>query len=170
MAGEATAAALRTSAVPRDGDERAGRGIFAGPGRQMQRTMPGRGSVPASGQGPKRSVLVADDDLATATALRMVLQLWGFEVTVVHDGEAALAALRERRPELALLDLSLPRLDGLQVARKIRQEWPGGLVRLMAVTGYGDPQHRLAVQQAGFDEHLVKPIDPVMLRARLARP
>jgi DNA-binding response OmpR family regulator len=115
----------------------------------------------------KRYVLVVDDDRDNARALRTVLELWGFEVGVTHDGEAALAAVRDRCPDTVLLDLSLPKLDGLQVGRKIREQCPAGSLLLLAVTGYSDPQHRLQSRAAGFDDHLVKPVDPAVLRARL---
>jgi DNA-binding response OmpR family regulator len=117
----------------------------------------------------KKYLLVADDDRDTARALRTILELWRFEVVVAHDGEAALAAVRARVPDVALLDLSLPKLDGLEVARAIREECPTGSVLLLAVTGYSDPQHRVLAREAGFDDHLVKPIDLTLLRARLAR-
>jgi CheY-like chemotaxis protein len=114
-----------------------------------------------------RRVLVADDDRQMARGLKLMLELWGCEVAVAHDGLSALAAVRELRPHAALLDIGLPRLDGLQVARAIRQETALREVRLVAVTGYDDERHRRLSRDAGFDQHLVKPIDPGALREAL---
>jgi CheY-like chemotaxis protein len=123
--------------------------------------------MPSIAHGPAKYLVVADDDPDTARALRTVLEIWGFEVLVTHDGEAALAAVSQRCPDAVLLDLALPKLDGLQVARRIRELCPSRPVLLLAVTGYSDQQHRLLSREAGFDDHLVKPLDPATLRARL---
>ena len=85
-------------------------------------------------------------------------------MAVAHDGPTALAAVRALRPHAVLLDIGLPRLDGLQVARAIRQEAALRQVRLVALTGYDDERHRRLSRDAGFDQHLVKPIDPGALR------
>jgi DNA-binding response OmpR family regulator len=112
-------------------------------------------------------VLVADDNVYMAKALKLVLELWGFDVTVTHDGPAALAAAREVRPDVVLLDIKLPKLDGLQVARRIRSEPGYAPGVLLALTGSGDERDRVLSLAAGFDEHLVKPVDPDVLHAML---
>ena len=117
-----------------------------------------------------RRVLVADDNVYVARTLKLVLELWGFEVTVVHDGAAALLAVRDVGPAAALLDIRLPKLGGLDVARAIRAE-PGSTVpRLIAMTGSHEERDRSSSLAAGFDHHLVKPLDPGVLRALLERP
>jgi CheY-like chemotaxis protein len=128
-----------------------------------------------SGEGrssAQRRVLIADDDRDMARGLRMVLEIWGFQATVAHDGLTALAAVRDHLPDVhvGLLDIALPRLDGLALARRIREEPGGGAMLLVALTGYGGPGQRQASRSAGFDEHLTKPIDPDVLRRLLGAP
>jgi CheY-like chemotaxis protein len=114
-------------------------------------------------------VLIADDDRDMARGLRLVLDIWGFEATVAHDGLTALAAVRDQLPDVhaVLLDISLPKLDGLALARQIREEPGGASLLLVALTGYGGQGQRQASRSAGFDEHLTKPIDPDILRRLL---
>jgi DNA-binding response OmpR family regulator len=114
-----------------------------------------------------RRVLVADDQEDMATGLRLILEMWGFEVSVAHDGREALAAARAVFPQAALLDLGLPKLDGMQVAREMRNDPTLARSLLLALTGYGDNRHRQLARGAGFDHHLVKPIDLRKLRAAL---
>ena len=104
-----------------------------------------------STQTGKRRVLVADDNAMLRRALQIVLQLWGFEVTVVEDGSAALAA----------------EMDGLEVARRIRADPTSSALLLLALSGSGEPEDRSAALAAGFDHHLVKPVDPDLLRQLL---
>ena len=108
-------------------------------------------------------VVVADDNPAMTAALKVVLQIWGWDVLVAHDGMTAVEAIRASRPALALIDIGLPDLDGLEVARVLRAQ--GAAPRLMiALSGYGEETDLLASRQAGFDRHLVKPVDPELLR------
>jgi CheY-like chemotaxis protein len=106
-----------------------------------------------------RRVLVADDNVDVAEGLRKLLTLKGHEVHVVHDGAAAVEAMARLEPHLALLDIGMPGLDGLEVARRARA--PGNPRRplLVAVTGLGRDEDRQRSASAGFDHHLVKPID-----------
>jgi CheY-like chemotaxis protein len=115
----------------------------------------------------KRRVVVADDNVYLARTLKMVLELWGFEVVVVHDGAAALAAVRAGDNVAALLDLRLPRLSGVEVARQIQTLPEPTRPRLIAMTGSLDAADRSSSLAAGFDHHLVKPVDPNVLRALL---
>jgi DNA-binding response OmpR family regulator len=119
---------------------------------------------------PIRRVLVADDDRDMARGLTLVLELWGFEVTVTHDGLAALTASHQVRPHAVLLDIGLPKLDGLQVARKIREEPSVPRPLLVALTGYGEVWRDEASHQAGFDHYLIKPVEPRHLREVLCPP
>ena len=104
-------------------------------------------------------ILVVDDNLATATALADLLQLSGFEVESAHDGFQAILAARKQLPEVVLLDIGLPGMDGYQVVRKLRHEEGLRDARIIAITGYGEDQARQRSREAGFDHHLVKPVD-----------
>jgi signal transduction histidine kinase/CheY-like chemotaxis protein len=117
-----------------------------------------------------RQVLVADDNVDAAESLGMLLRFDGHDVTIVHDGESAVAAVQARRPEVVVLDLGMPGLDGLEAARRIRS-MPGGRdVKLIALTGWGQDSDRARTREAGFDHHLVKPADPAEVAALLRRP
>jgi signal transduction histidine kinase len=120
----------------------------------------GCGTAPAAA--PRR-VLLVDDNVDAADSLALLLSLGGHEVRAVHDGPSALRAAAEFRPEVVLLDIGLPGMDGYEVARRLRQcaEVAGTL--LVAVTGYGREEDRRRSREAGFDFHLVKPADPQQL-------
>jgi signal transduction histidine kinase/CheY-like chemotaxis protein len=113
------------------------------------------------------SVLVADDNVDAADSLGMLLRFDGHDVTIVHDGEAAVAAVQARRPDAVVLDLGMPGLDGLEAARRIRAMPGGRHVRLIALTGWGQDSDRARTREAGFDHHLVKPADPAEVTALL---
>jgi CheY-like chemotaxis protein len=108
---------------------------------------------------PGSRVLVVDDNLASAAALTDLLQMSGYEVQLVHDGREAIAAARLRRPEIVLLDIGLPGMDGYQVARQLRAEEGVREATIIAITGYGEEQALRRSREAGFDHHLVKPVD-----------
>jgi two-component system, chemotaxis family, CheB/CheR fusion protein len=113
-------------------------------------------------------LLVIDDDEETADAVRTVLAHWGHEVWTAPDGATGLDLAARFRPDVILLDLSLPDVDGFQVAQRIR-EWPGGPGPvLIAATGYAGRSVRLAAREVGFDHFLPKPFDLAQLRAILA--
>ena len=115
----------------------------------------------------KRRILVADDNAMLRRALQIVLQMWGFEVTLVEDGSAALAAAREGQHAAAVMDIRMPEMDGLEVARRIRADPRSSALLLLALSGSGQPEDRSAALEAGFDHHLVKPVDPDLLRTLL---
>ncbi len=115
----------------------------------------------------KRRILVADDNAMLRRALQIVLQLWGFEVTAVEDGSAALAAARAGHHAAVVMDIRMPEMDGLEVARRIRADPSASAVLLLALSGSGEPEDRSAALAAGFDHHLVKPVDPDLLRKLL---
>lgn len=102
-----------------------------------------------------------EDDTDSREVLRMLLELEGYEVHVAGDGAAGLAAIVTERPDIALVDVGLPGLDGYEVARLARRDAPD--TRLIALTGYGQPDDR-----AGFDTHVLKPVDPTRLLRLLA--
>jgi CheY-like chemotaxis protein len=120
--------------------------------------------VPA---GSERRVLVADDNVDAAATLAMLLQTLGYAVREVHDGEAAVTAAAEFKPHLAFLDIGMPGLNGYQACRQIRALPGGPAMRLVAVTGWGQAEDRNAAREAGFDTHLVKPVEPGELAAVL---
>ena len=115
-----------------------------------------------------RRVLVVDDNRDAADSLGMLLESMGAEVKIVHDGESALRVLDSFRPTSVLLDIGMPRMDGYEVARRIRQEPAFGILKLVALTGWGQPEDRRRARAAGFDDHLVKPIDIDALQALIS--
>jgi PAS domain S-box-containing protein len=109
---------------------------------------------------PGRRVLVVDDNVDAAESLCDVVAFLGHAVEAVHDGPSALARVRERHPDVVLCDIGLPGMDGYEVARAIRREPGLADVRLVAVSGYAQPEDRVRARDAGFDAHVAKPADP----------
>lgn len=116
----------------------------------------------------RRKILVVDDNQDAAATLAMLLRSLGNEVQTAHDGLEAVAAAERFQPEVALLDIGLPKLNGHDAARRIRQLPGGGEITLVALTGWGQDEDRRLSQEAGFDQHLVKPIDLATIRKLLA--
>jgi PAS domain S-box-containing protein len=115
-----------------------------------------------------RRILVVDDNRDAASSLAMLLELDGHAIATAHDGPAAYEAAERQRPEVALLDLGLPVLDGYEVCRRIRQQpWGRGML-LVALTGWGQAEDRSRTRDAGFDAHLVKPVNYSDLMTLLA--
>jgi CheY-like chemotaxis protein len=112
-------------------------------------------------------ILVVEDHKDTANTTAQLLTLYGFEVQVAADGMAALEAARSWQPDVVLLDIGLPGLDGYKVAKRLPALEKRPL--LIAVTGYGRDVDRRRSQQAGIDLHLVKPVDPEQLLTVLRR-
>jgi len=100
---------------------------------------------------------VVDDNVDTAESLEMLLTESGHDARTAHDGPAALAAALDYQPNVVLLDIGLPGLDGYQVAKRLRQQSLLPNVVLVAMTGYGQDSDRQLAREAGFDHHLVKP-------------
>jgi PAS domain S-box-containing protein len=117
--------------------------------------------------GATHRILVVDDNKDSADSLAMLLQLTGHEVFVAHDGHSALVAVELRRPDVVLLDIGLPSLNGHDVCRWIRQQPWGKTTVIIALTGWGQEEDRRRSQEAGFDGHLVKPVDHGHLLALL---
>lgn len=111
----------------------------------------------------KRRVLVVDDNRDSANSLALLLQLSGHEVRTAHDGLEAVEAAATSLPEVILLDIGLPKLNGYGAALRIRKLPGGKSVKLVALSGWGQESDRRASEQAGFDLHLVKPVDPEVL-------
>jgi DNA-binding response OmpR family regulator len=112
-------------------------------------------------------VLIVEDDPDTADAIRSVLIHWGHEVWIARDGATGIDLATRFRPDLALLDLSLPDIDGFEIARQIRQRPGQADPVLVAATGYDTRAVRLAAREVGFDHFLTKPFDLRKLRAVL---
>ena len=135
--------------------------LVAGPGE--------RTAAPGGAESEARHrVLVVDDNVDAAESLASLLELWGHEAHALHDGPSVVPAVTRLRPDVVLLDIGLPGLDGYEVARELRA-LDGHPVRLLAaITGYGQPEDRRRSAAAGFDVHLTKPVDPARLRELIA--
>ncbi|MGE3510185.1 MAG: response regulator, partial [Vicinamibacterales bacterium] len=114
-------------------------------------------------------VLIVDDNIDAAELLAEMLANMGCVVRAVHDGPTALKAAAALRPDVALLDIGLPVMDGYELARRLAHEPGMAGLRLVAVTGYGQRQDRETSAQAGFHAHFVKPIDATQLRDLLTQ-
>jgi signal transduction histidine kinase/CheY-like chemotaxis protein len=115
-----------------------------------------------------RRVLVADDNRDAADTLGLLLELYGHEVRIAHSGNAALAVAQSFHPNVALLDIGMPDLNGYEVARNLRVETSCPDIVLIALTGYGQDGDKERAHAAGFDHHLTKPVDPSKLEALIA--
>ena len=120
---------------------------------------PGGNQHSASAIAEPLRILIVDDNEDSAESLALLMRLTGHEVRTAYEGLSALAEARTFMPEVVLLDIGLPGMDGFQVARRLRQEPGGDRVMLLALTGYGQDEDRRRSREAGFDHHLVKPID-----------
>ena len=116
---------------------------------------------------PKR-VLVVDDNIDAATTLQLLLESLGHETCVVHDGAQALRMSTQFRPDIVLLDIGMPGLNGYEVARRLRALERGRPLRIVAITGWDQEADRTRSREAGFDLHLVKPVDPHLLTRLLS--
>lgn len=123
----------------------------------------GAGAPPVP-EGAGRKVLVVEDNRDSASTMKTLLTLMGHQVVTAHDGLAGLAAAQEFRPDVVLLDIGIPLLNGQEVAKRIRQECWGGRMLLIATTGWSAKDDVQRSWEAGFDHHLVKPVDPDTLR------
>ena len=108
-----------------------------------------------------------DDNRDSADSLGMLLRIMGNDIRTAYDGQQGLEVAGEFRPDVVLLDIGLPKLDGYEACRRIREQpWGKGVV-LIAVTGWGQEEDRRRSHEAGFDRHLVKPVDPGALMRML---
>jgi PAS domain S-box-containing protein len=117
---------------------------------------------------PGLRVLVVDDNTDAVNSLAMLLRTMGSDVRTAHDGEEAVRAADEFRPHVALLDIGMPKMNGYEAARAMRQQPWGRDVVLVAVTGWGQDEDKRRSKEAGFDHHLVKPVDPYAVMKQLA--
>ncbi|HSN20898.1 MAG TPA: response regulator [Usitatibacter sp.] len=133
----------------------------------MPSDVPSGAVQPAAKQGERR-VLIVDDNLDAAETLAMMLELLGQETRQAHDGHEALKAAQEYRPDLIFMDIGLPGLNGHEVVSRMRRELGMGDIYIVALSGYGTEEDRRRSSEAGFDAHLVKPLDPAQLPQLLA--
>ncbi len=119
--------------------------------------------------GTKRRVLVVEDNRDAADTLRMLLELSGNEVTLAYTGPAGVQTAQAWKPDVILCDIGLPGLDGYGVVRELRRSPETARARIIAVTGYGGDEDRIKSQEAGFDLHLTKPVDPTTLQEVVAK-
>jgi two-component system, sensor histidine kinase len=118
----------------------------------------------------KRRVLLVEDNIDAQQMLSDLLEIWGHEVTCASDGLMGVAKALSLKPDIAIVDLGLPGIDGYEVARRIRLDVHGAELPLIALTGYGSPEQKARSLAAGFDLHLVKPVDAARLESLLAQP
>jgi CheY-like chemotaxis protein len=122
--------------------------------------------APRAPSRPAASVLIVDDNVDQADSLAALCRVLGHDVQVAYDGESALQSARRTRPEIVFLDITLPGMDGYDVAARLRAEL-GSRVQLVAVSGRGRDEDRERALGAGFDHFLLKPLDPSFLESLL---
>jgi CheY-like chemotaxis protein len=129
---------------------------------------PKESAKPQAAREKLRRVLVVDDNRDSATSLSMMLELMGSESRAAFDGMSAVEVAAEFRPDVILLDIGMPGMNGYETARCIRQQPWGSEVKLFALTGWSQDEDRRRSQEAGFDGHIIKPIEPSELQKLLA--
>jgi CheY-like chemotaxis protein/two-component sensor histidine kinase len=120
---------------------------------------PSSGTDVESESQPQRRVLVVDDNRDSADSLAMLMEITGNKAYLAHDGVEAVEAIEKHRPEVVLLDIGLPGLDGHEVCRRVREQPWGKDIVMIALTGWGQEDDRRRSEEAGFNGHLVKPVD-----------
>ena len=130
---------------------------------------PAQGALPTNQSSARRRILVVDDNEDAALSMGLLLEQDGHEVQYAYEGRSALDVAQVFEPEVALLDIGLPGLNGFEVAQQLRARPQTAGALLVALTGYGQSEDRQRTQAAGFDHHLVKPVEPQMLLALIAR-
>ena len=113
-------------------------------------------------------ILVVDDNADSALSLAMMLSMMGHDTRTAHDGEEAVTTAEAFRPQVVLLDIGLPKLNGYEVAQRIRQQEWGTSMFLVAVTGWGQDEDRRRSEDVGMNLHMVKPVEPSALDRMLA--
>jgi CheY-like chemotaxis protein len=135
------------------------------PGGSRGEEPEGRRDRPLPQASPR--ILVVDDNHDAADSLGALLEILGATIAVAHDGEGALKSVETHRPDIVFLDIGMPRMDGYEVARRIRARPDGHRIYLVALTGWGQDKDRLKSEAAGFDRHMVKPADIASLESLL---
>lgn len=115
-------------------------------------------------------ILIVDDHVDAGETMGMLLRAAGHDVRVVNRGDAALDEAPRFRPDVVLLDIGLPGMDGFEVARRLREHFAAEPMLLVALSGYGQDEHRRQAREAGFDHFFTKPVSVKVLREFLAHP
>lgn len=115
-------------------------------------------------EGARLRILIAEDNRDSADSLKALLELLGYETHIAYDGESAVRAAAALRPDAIIMDIGLPGLNGYDAARRIRAQRPSRRVLIVALTGWGQHTDRLRSAEAGFDHHLIKPLDLAALK------
>ena len=127
------------------------------------------GTAPAVKDSPRRfRILVVDDNHDSALSLAMILSIMGHETRTAHDGEMAVVTAESFLPDVVLLDIGLPKLNGYEVAQRIREQPWGAAMFLIAVTGWGQEEDRQRSSEVGLNVHMVKPVEASALEKLLA--
>ena len=126
-------------------------------------------SALSSSQAPRCRVLLVDDHSDSRRMLGLMLSLSGHEVLESGNGIDALRVASAELPDVAIVDIALPGIDGYEVARRLRADPGTSSIRLIALSGYGQEEDRRCAMEAGFDVHLVKPVEPARLSETIAR-
>ncbi len=126
-----------------------------------------RRAVDKGATGHRRRILIVDDNLDAADSLSLLLRVMGHDTQTAHDGAAAYDMAMEFNPELVLLDIGMPKVNGYDAARLIRREAWGKEMYLVALTGWGQDEDRRRSEEAGFNHHLTKPVDPTVIEELL---
>jgi PAS domain S-box-containing protein len=137
-------------------------------GTRFENQQPHEGTPPVATPLTPRSILIVDDNVDAADSLAMLLRLSGHQVWTAYGGLAALEAAKSHRPQVVLLDIGLPGMDGYEVAARLRRDSTSVSITLVALTGFGQEDDRRKTHAAGFDYHLVKPVSPGELAQLLA--
>ena len=127
-------------------------------------------SEPTASPAARRRILVADDNIDAASSLAMLLEIMGNETRVVHDGIEAVELAATFRPDVILLDIGMPRLNGFDACARIRMQPANHGAVIVALTGWTQEETKQRSQQAGFDFYLVKPVEPDTLEKMLRTP
>jgi PAS domain S-box-containing protein len=130
----------------------------------------GRKQVPVAEATPAMRVLLVDDNVDAATTLSQLIGLWGHQVWTAHDGPSAIEIARRERPDVVILDIGLPGMDGYETAQNLRAHAETRDCQLVALTGYSQRADRERAKEVGFARHLVKPVDAAALKELLAAP
>lgn len=133
-------------------------------------TMPDLNGLPVTpAAAPRRvKILVVDDNHDSALSMAMMLQIMGHDTRTAHDGESAVSTAETFLPEVVLLDIGLPKLNGYEVAQRIREKDWGHSIFLIAVTGWGQDEDHQRSSEVGLNLHMVKPVEPAALEKLLA--
>ncbi len=131
---------------------------------------PARASTASTSAARRKRVLVVDDNIDAVDSIVLILRGAGYEVSCAYDGPSVLSAAMDFRPDVVVLDIGLPGMNGYEVARQLRSQQQFRRTPLVAVTGYGQAADRLKAREAGFDAHLTKPVNPQQLQQFIAQP